>query len=376
MSTVKTTNLQHPSAASPNIVLAADGTVAGLRSTQNTQTGVTYTLALTDIGSLSTFDNASPITVTLPEQATVEWPASSSTSLLTLGAGTVTLSWPAGVTVNGLASGNTSLTLATSKGGSLVRTASNVWTFIPFSGGVEAANFTDTATGTYTDGGIDYKYITFTGSGELVVDQAGFADVLIVGPGAGGGGSNVSSVDGGAGGAGQVYEANVYISAATHTATIGAGGAGGPAGSAPAGHGAPGSITTLGNDLFSIGGGGGGARNGAGGSGASGGGGGGQGAIAGGSAFGPLTGYAGVTSAGGNVGGGGGGSSATGSGATGGAGTSSSLNNSATTYGAGGTAGSLTAGGANTGDGGGSATTIGQAGAAGGSGIIIIRVVV
>ena len=242
--------------------------------------------------------------------------------------------------------------------------------------GAGPANFTNTATGTYTDGGIDYKYITFTGSGELVVDQAGFADVLIVGPGAGGGGSNVSSVDGGAGGAGQVYEANVYISAATHTATIGAGGAGGPAGSAPAGHGAPGSITTLGNDLFSIGGGGGGARNGAGGSGASGGGGGGQGAIAGGSAFGPLTGYAGVTSAGGNVGGGGGGSSATGSGATGGAGTSSSLNNSATTYGAGGTAGSLTAGGANTGDGGGSATTIGQAGAAGGSGIIIIRVVV
>ncbi len=94
--------------------------------------------------------------------------------------------------------------------------------------GAGPANFTNTATGTYTDGGIDYKYITFTGSGELVVDQAGFADVLIVGPGAGGGGSNVSSVDGGAGGAGQVYEANVYISAATHTATIGAGGGGRP----------------------------------------------------------------------------------------------------------------------------------------------------
>ena len=48
------------------------------------------------------------------------------------------------------------------------------------------ANFTDTATGTYTDGGVDYKYLTFTGSGTVTFDVAGLADVFIVAGGAAG----------------------------------------------------------------------------------------------------------------------------------------------------------------------------------------------
>jgi len=143
--------------------------------TQNAQTGTTYTFGLADAGKVNTFDNASPVTATLPAQATVSWPANTVLPVLCLGAGTVTITPAAGVTING-----TPLTLATSKGGSLVRTASNVWTFVPFSGGVEAANFTNTATGTYTDGGIDYKYITFTGSGSLVVDQPGSLTSLLL----------------------------------------------------------------------------------------------------------------------------------------------------------------------------------------------------
>ena len=244
MSTVKSTNLQHPDAASPNIVLAADGTVAGLRSTQNTQTGVTYTLALTDIGSLSTFDNASPITVTLPEQATVEWPASSSTSLLTLGAGTVTLSWPAGVTVNGLASGNTSLTLATSKGGSLVRTASNVWTFIPFFGGVGNADFSNTATGTYTDSeGVSYKYIKFSSPGTLNITE-GIADVLVVAGGGNSGSGSGYGSGGGGGGGGVVYQ-TILLSSGALPVTVGSGGT-------------PGGDSSLSTIVGAIGGGGGG----------------------------------------------------------------------------------------------------------------------
>ena len=90
----------------------------------------------------------------------------------------------------------------------------------PFSG-AGAANFTDTATGTYTDGGIDYKYLTLTGTGSVTIDQAGFCDLLIVG-GGGGGGTGY----GGGGGAGAfVYAENAYLSAATHTVLIGAGGA-------------------------------------------------------------------------------------------------------------------------------------------------------
>ncbi len=84
--------------------------------------------------------------------------------------------------------------------------------------GAGPANFTNAATGTYTDGGINYKYITFTGSGSLVVDQAGFADMLIIG---GGGGGGVSSAGGG--GAGSHLEiVNGYLAAGTHTVTLGA----------------------------------------------------------------------------------------------------------------------------------------------------------
>jgi len=98
--------------------------------TQNTQTGTTYTFGLADAGKVNTFDNASPVTATLPAQATVSWPANTVLPVLCLGAGTVTITAAAGVTING-----TPLTLETSKGGSLVRTASNVWTFTPTGGG-------------------------------------------------------------------------------------------------------------------------------------------------------------------------------------------------------------------------------------------------
>ena len=62
----------------------------------------------------------------------------------------------------------------------------------PFSGAVGAANFTDTATGTYSSGGIDYKYITYTGTGSITIDQAGFASILVLGAG-GSGGTGIGS---------------------------------------------------------------------------------------------------------------------------------------------------------------------------------------
>jgi len=131
MGTVKTTNLQHPDASAAGMILAADGTVSGLRATQNTQSGTTYSLALTDSGRTVTLSNAAAVTVNLPAQATVAWNVGETLSLLNLGVGTVTIAPAADVTING-----TPLTLATSKGGSLVRTASNTWTFEP-SGGDE-----------------------------------------------------------------------------------------------------------------------------------------------------------------------------------------------------------------------------------------------
>jgi hypothetical protein len=130
MSTLRATNIQHADAAAVGILLAADGTVGGLRPTQNTQTGTAVSLALTDSGRTVTLSNAAAVTVTVPAQATVAWNAGETISLLNLGVGTVTVVAAAGVTING-----TPLTLATSKGGSLVRTAINTWTFIPTGAG-------------------------------------------------------------------------------------------------------------------------------------------------------------------------------------------------------------------------------------------------
>jgi hypothetical protein len=390
MSTVKTTNIQHADAAAVGILLAADGTVGGLRPTQNTQSGTAYTLELTDSGRTVTLSNAAAVTVTVPAQATVAWNAGEMVSLLNLGVGTVTVVAAAGVTING-----TPLTLATSKGGSLVRTASNVWTFIPFSAGVEAANFTNEATGTYTDSGIDYKYLTVTGSGSITIDRAGLADILVIGAGAGG-------LQCGGGG-GQYLNTSLQLPEGVTTITIGAGGAAGVGGSSRASNGGKTTFANSLGTLIAIGGGGGADNNtairqagngacgggfyqvsssngndfgrgfahfnggmsvstlhsgggGAGGVGANGGGTGGAGGIG---LFSSITG-----SSVGRCGGGGGGANGTGGTATSGGGAGGNA-------GAGGTAGT-----ANTGGGGGGGGWSAVSPKAGGSGVVIVRVVV
>ena len=96
--------------------------------------------------------------------------------------------------------------------------------FVPFPSGAggDAVISSPAATGQYTDTGITYDYYTFTASGTLTVDTAGFADVLVVG-GGGGGGSNSYSGGGGAGG--HLEIASAYLPAGTLTVTVGAGGA-------------------------------------------------------------------------------------------------------------------------------------------------------
>jgi hypothetical protein len=96
--------------------------------------------------------------------------------------------------------------------------------FVPFPSGAGDADFSDAATGTYTDDGIDYKYITYTASGTLTVTQEGMADLLVVGGGAGGAGSG-SVISGG--GAGGMRFGAFLLPVDTYTVTIGAGGGGG-----------------------------------------------------------------------------------------------------------------------------------------------------
>ena len=49
------------------------------------------------------------------------------------------------------------------------------------------ANFTDTPTGTYTENGVNYKYLTVTGTSRSLFDTAGLPTSLLIGGGGGGG---------------------------------------------------------------------------------------------------------------------------------------------------------------------------------------------
>lgn len=92
----------------------------------NAQTGTSYTLALTDagLGNLATFDNASPITVTVPLNATVAFPVNSVIHLAQTGDGVVTVSGASGVTIIS-AAGVT--TLAKGVAVTLVKLATDTW---------------------------------------------------------------------------------------------------------------------------------------------------------------------------------------------------------------------------------------------------------
>ena len=337
---------------------------------QNAINDVTYTAVLLDAGKTVTLSNASAVTLTIPAQATVAWAANTQLNFLNLGVGTVTITPAVDVTING-----TPLTLATSKGGSLVRTASNTWTFIPFSAGEGAANFTNTATGAFSSGGIDYKYLTLNADGSVTIDQAGFADILVVGGGGGGGTNN--GAGGGAGG--HLYVTSAYFAAATHTVTIGDGGLGQDTKAGLQGNG-----SRIGS-FYALGGGAGGAQGtkatGIGLAGGSGGGGTGA-SVAGGVGMAGQGNPGGVgTNFGGGGGGGAGGAGATGTTGTGGVGLTNSITGSPVTRAAGGGGdvvnGNTTANGAaNTGNGGGGKDSgiLGTIGSTGGSGVVIVRV--
>lgn len=341
--------------------------------TANAQSGTgasAYTFVLADASRLTTATGTSAKTFTIPPQANVAWVANSIIRVANYGTGDLTIAGGSGVTVT-----NASKTLAQYESAALVRTGSNAWTLIPFSGGAGNADFSDAADGTYTDGGVTWKWKRYTASGTLTITRAGLADVLVVGGGGGGGVGDSFTNNGGGGGAGAFYGGTTwstsYLPAGTHRVVIGAGGAQGTKGNDS-------SLSVylaegggLGRNVY---GGGGDGGSGGGASGSSGGGGGGLGRTSlGNNGFGPNAG-----------GGGGGGGGAGGPGSYnpannqslgGGAGLSNSITGTAVTYAAGGGSGNGGAGTVNTGNGGGGGNgNSGGAGGAGGSGVVIVRV--
>jgi hypothetical protein len=104
-----------------------DARSVGSISTENAQSGTTYTLVLADAGKLVTLTNASAITLTVPTNASVAYSTGQRIDLAQLGAGQVTVAAAGGVTVNG----TPGLKLrAQYSAASLVKLGTNTWLLV------------------------------------------------------------------------------------------------------------------------------------------------------------------------------------------------------------------------------------------------------
>ncbi|SDH79477.1 hypothetical protein SAMN05421742_11320 [Roseospirillum parvum] len=102
-----------------------DGTSTNLAKVNN-QAGRTYTLALADDGRLIRCTNAETITVTVPAQSSVAWPAGAVVHIEQGGAGTVTVAGARGVTVN--SRDGMDSTVGQHSVATLMRVAEDTWT--------------------------------------------------------------------------------------------------------------------------------------------------------------------------------------------------------------------------------------------------------
>ena len=115
--------------AGVNVSLSVNGTdliVASTATDLNAQVGTTYTLVLGDAGHLVTLTNASPITLTVPTNASVEFPTGTTVAVAQLGAGTVTIEGDTGVTINGVSAGSADVS-AQYGAAALTKLGTNTW---------------------------------------------------------------------------------------------------------------------------------------------------------------------------------------------------------------------------------------------------------
>jgi hypothetical protein len=91
------------------------------------------------------------------------------------------------------------------------------------------ADFSNVETGTYTQSGFQYKYISFTSNGTLTITRPGFADILLVSGGGGGSFTTDRGTKNTGGGGGNVVTLG-YIPAGSYAISIGGGGAAGSRG--------------------------------------------------------------------------------------------------------------------------------------------------
>jgi len=92
----------------------------------NEQVGITYTLALTDQNDMVPMDNAAANTVTIPAEASIDFPIGSVITVMQKGAGATTISADVGVTLNGILGGSGAVS-AQWKETKLYKAAADTW---------------------------------------------------------------------------------------------------------------------------------------------------------------------------------------------------------------------------------------------------------
>ncbi len=118
---------------------------------QNTQTGTTYTLVLSDASKTVTMNNASAQTLTIPLNSSVAFSTNTIINVLQLGAGVTTIAGATGVTVNGVSAGSYDIT--SQYGGTcLIKTATDTWIVVSggSGGGIFPATVDNDKTAAYT----------------------------------------------------------------------------------------------------------------------------------------------------------------------------------------------------------------------------------
>lgn len=92
----------------------------------NSQTGTTYTLALTDAHKKITMNNASANTLTIPLNSSVAFPTGTIIGISQIGAGVTTVDGATGVTVNGVSGGGAAIS-AQYTGVTLTKIGTDSW---------------------------------------------------------------------------------------------------------------------------------------------------------------------------------------------------------------------------------------------------------
>lgn len=234
-------------------------------STENPQSGTSYSFSLTDPGKVVSTSNSSLTTLTIPSNATTAIPVGSIIQVTQQGAGAVAVEPASGVTLNSLNSFHN----LSGQGaqGTLFKSAANLW----YLWGQIADTFIQATGGTITTIG-NIKLHTFTSGGNLVISSGSGSLGIFAVAGGGAGGYNI----GGGGAGGGIINTTATYGPGTYTVVVGAGTL--VAGSANPGSGgnSGGNSTFDGSTYIALGGAGGGSFNGTatGGNGGSGGGGG------------------------------------------------------------------------------------------------------